>query len=204
MEYAIEVGRRQRKRQAVHQTLLDAAQQLFDEQGVAGTTVEDIAQAADVARTTVFNHFHTKEAIALELASETCGLVAEQSQALMESGMPAVDVLRSAARSFLAAAIDQGEVAVAVARELLHPDRERATRAGQLVPVRQIVEAILLAAREEGSVRDDMPIDIVAERFTALLVQLLAQVMTCEAGRLDESLAVCLDILFNGITERSS
>lgn len=202
MEYVIEIGRRQRKRQAIHQTLLDVAQHLFEEQGVARTTVDDIAQAADVARTTVFNHFASKEAIALELASDTTQRIAEQAQALLESGMPALDVLQVVGRTFLDSAIAQGELAVAVARELLHSDRERTARAQELVPIKHIIEAILLQAREEDSVRADLPLDVVADRFGALLVQAVTQVVTCEPARLREQLSVTLDILFNGITER--
>jgi hypothetical protein len=105
-------------------------------------------------------------------------------------------------RTFLDASLDTGESAVAVARELLHTDPERVARAHQIVPIRHIVEAILIEAREEGAVRPDLPLDVVADRFTALLVQIVTQVVTCEASRLHEHLAVCLDILFNGITER--
>jgi AcrR family transcriptional regulator len=202
MDYVIEIGRRQRKRQAMHQMLLDVAQRLFEEQGIGRTTVDDIAAAADVARTTVFNHFASKEVIALELASDTTQGLAQQAQALLESGIPALDVLQSISRTFLDASLDTGESAVAVARELLHTDPERVARAHQIVPIRHIVEAILIEAREEGAVRPDLPLDVVADRFTALLVQIVTQVVTCEASRLHEHLAVSLDILFNGITER--
>jgi AcrR family transcriptional regulator len=203
MDYVIEISRRQRKRQAMHQSLLDVAQRLFDEHGITGTTVEDIAEAADVARTTVFNHFASKESIALELASDAMQRVAEQAQALLETGMPSLDVLQCAVRSILDASIEQGDLAVAVARELLHGDPERAERASQIVPVKHIVEAILLQAREEDALRADLPLSVVAERFSALVVLLVAQVATCEASKLKDDLSVCLDILFNGITERS-
>jgi len=204
MDFVIEIGRRQRKRQAMHQSLLDVAQRLFEEQGVSRTTVDDIAQAADVARTTVFNHFPSKEAIALELASDTMQHIAEQSQALLESGTAALEVLQCAARAVLDSAINQGELAAAVARELLQSDPDRAGRASELVPVKHIVEAILFQAREEDSLRTDVPVEIVAERFTGQVIQLVTQVGTCDASKLREHLSVCLDILFNGITERSN
>ena len=203
MDFVIEIGRRQRKRQAMHQALLDVAQQLFQEHGVSRTTVDDIAEAADVARTTVFNHFPSKESIALELASDTMQRIAEAAQALLESGMPALDVLQTTARSILDASVSQGELSAAVARELLHSDPERSAHAHQLVPMKHIVEAILVQAREEDAVRANLSLDIVSERFSALLTQIVAQVSTCEAGTLREHLAVCIDILFNGITERS-
>lgn len=57
----VEGGRRDRKRQATHRALRNAALELVAERGYAHVTVEDIAEAADVATRTFFNHFPSKE-----------------------------------------------------------------------------------------------------------------------------------------------
>lgn len=198
----IEVGRRERKRQELHQSLLDVAEVLFEEQGVARTTVDDIAEHADVARQTVFNHFPYKEALAIELSAEGIDQIAQCAHALLEAGTPAPEVLQYTAERVLDLALRLGEVAVVVARELLHSDAERAARAAQLVPLRQIIEALLSQAREEGSVRQDLPLDVVASRFCALLTSVVAQAMTCSPEALRRELSVSIDMLFNGIKDR--
>src|SRR5579872_7065506 len=101
VDYVVELGRRERKRQAVHLSVLEAAERLFTERGVARTTVDDIAQAADVARQTVFNHFPYKEALALELGAESIQQVAQHAHARLEAGVPALVVLREAAQRML-------------------------------------------------------------------------------------------------------
>ncbi|HEX6508931.1 MAG TPA: TetR family transcriptional regulator [Chloroflexota bacterium] len=202
MDYVIELGRRQRKRQALHQHLLDSAAGLFLERGIARTTVEDIAEAADVARQTVFNHFPYKEALALELAAAGVQKIAHQAHVLLEAGESALDVLERSSRWLLDTAITQGELAVVVARELMHPDRDRAMRAAEHVPLTHVFEAILLQAREEHAVRQDLPVSVIANRMTGVLVSILAQVTTEDPSELRRELAVCFDILFNGITER--
>jgi len=53
--------RRSRKRLAMRQGISDAATRLFSERGFDNVTVDDIAEAADVGRKTVFNHFPRKE-----------------------------------------------------------------------------------------------------------------------------------------------
>ncbi|MYM40116.1 TetR/AcrR family transcriptional regulator [Duganella qianjiadongensis] len=53
--------RRSRKRLATRQAISDAATRLFIERGFDQVTVDDIAEAADVGRMTVFNHFQRKE-----------------------------------------------------------------------------------------------------------------------------------------------
>lgn len=52
--------RRTRRRQEMRKRLYEAAMTLFIERGYDSTTMDDIADRADVARGTVFNHFERK------------------------------------------------------------------------------------------------------------------------------------------------
>ncbi|MEW6346518.1 MAG: TetR/AcrR family transcriptional regulator [Paraburkholderia sp.] len=53
--------RRSRKRLATRESISNAATRLFLERGFDHVTVDEIAEAADVGRMTVFNHFPRKE-----------------------------------------------------------------------------------------------------------------------------------------------
>lgn len=53
--------RRSRKRLATREGISNAATRLFLERGFENVTVDEIAEAADVGRMTVFNHFPRKE-----------------------------------------------------------------------------------------------------------------------------------------------
>ena len=53
--------RRERKKRQTRRLLAETALRLFTEQGYEQTTVAQIAEAADVAPRTVFNHFPAKE-----------------------------------------------------------------------------------------------------------------------------------------------
>ncbi len=53
--------RRTRKRLATRQAISDAATRLFMARGFDHVTIDEIAEAADVGRMTVFNHFPRKE-----------------------------------------------------------------------------------------------------------------------------------------------
>lgn len=69
-------GRRERRREETSQRLLDAAVRLFASRGIAGTTVEEITEAADVGKGTFFNYFPSKEHVLIALAQRQVGKIA--------------------------------------------------------------------------------------------------------------------------------
>jgi AcrR family transcriptional regulator len=86
--------RRERKRQDVSDRLYEAAYTLFVDQGFDATTMDDIAESADVARATVFNHYPQKAAFLEEWgrrrrARVTAALAEEHAEEL-----PAAEQLR--------------------------------------------------------------------------------------------------------------
>ena len=62
-------GLRERKKRATRTAIRDAGMRLFAQRGFAGTTIDQIAEAADVSRATVFSYFPTKEEIVFGDAS---------------------------------------------------------------------------------------------------------------------------------------
>ncbi|MGI4895931.1 MAG: TetR/AcrR family transcriptional regulator [Janthinobacterium lividum] len=59
-------GRRERKKAATRQAIADAALELFLARGFDRVSIRDVAEAADVATTTVFKHFASKEALVFD------------------------------------------------------------------------------------------------------------------------------------------
>lgn len=57
------LGRRERKKAATRQNITDTAVRMFLEHGFDAVGLRDVAAAADVAVTTVFAHFASKEAL---------------------------------------------------------------------------------------------------------------------------------------------
>ncbi|GAB7184900.1 TetR/AcrR family transcriptional regulator [Kitasatospora sp. Ki12] len=59
-------GRRERKKAATRQKIADTALRLFLERGYEAVGIREVAAEADVAVTTVFSHFASKEALVFE------------------------------------------------------------------------------------------------------------------------------------------
>lgn len=77
-----------RKREQRRQSLIDAAKQLFVSQGYSGTTIDDIAEKADVAKVTFYYHFKSKEEIALEIKRRETEEALAYIESLRASDLP--------------------------------------------------------------------------------------------------------------------
>ena len=61
-------GRVARRRAQVRQRILDVAEQLMTERGVEAVTIDEIADAADIARRSFYHHFATKHDVLVPIA----------------------------------------------------------------------------------------------------------------------------------------
>ncbi|WTJ91227.1 TetR/AcrR family transcriptional regulator [Streptomyces sp. NBC_01537] len=86
-------GLRERKKIQTRQAIRHAAYRLFADQGYDGTTVEQIAAAADVSASTVFRYFPTKEDIVL---SDEYDPLMEAALRARPAGEPFVESIRQA------------------------------------------------------------------------------------------------------------
>lgn len=59
----LELSRRERKKEETKERILKVALKLFKLNGLEGTTIDEIAEKADVAKGTFFNYFPRKEAV---------------------------------------------------------------------------------------------------------------------------------------------
>src|SRR5262249_7821214 len=66
-------SRRERRRREVHEQIIEAATRLFESKGFTATTALEIADTADVAEKTFYNHFPTKQDLIAEIAQRRMG-----------------------------------------------------------------------------------------------------------------------------------
>lgn len=67
------LSRRERRKLEVRTRILEAALALFEEHGMAETTVAEICERADIAHKTFFNHFPSKQHLLRDIAESYIG-----------------------------------------------------------------------------------------------------------------------------------
>ena len=85
--------------------ILDAALELFAENGFYGTSLRDIARAVGVRESALYHHFASKEALFAAVASESTNEIRLRLAALVEGPLP-VD-LRATLESLLTEALER-------------------------------------------------------------------------------------------------
>jgi AcrR family transcriptional regulator len=87
-------GLRERKKQRTRERIVEAAFELFDQRGFEGTTIADIADAADIAPRTFFAYFPSKDDVVFHDFEAKHAMVASWLDE-REPGTNAIDALRA-------------------------------------------------------------------------------------------------------------
>jgi AcrR family transcriptional regulator len=168
-------GRRGRPRDsAVDSRVLDAAWELLHAKGFAGLTVDEVAERAGTAKTTVYRRWPTKDHLAVALAARLLGEVPIGDTGDLRADLTgfAVALADSLDRLRLAGNPAGGpsaglaaELAAAAAR---HPDIGELVRAG-FVARHALAQARLRRARDTEGLRGDIDTEVLIDQVAGPL-----------------------------------
>jgi len=181
-------GRRERRKLEVRQRIYDRARALFLEKGVANTTVEEIAAAADVVPATFFNHFQSKQALLGLLAGE----VVEAIEVLIANHFPSAGSTREQLEGFARSAAQQIAANRGLARdvvlELIRKEASPERSAPYLQRVYGPVEALIERGQQRGEVRADWGAAFLAQMVVGILNSAVTRWLGDPAYPIDEQL----------------
>jgi AcrR family transcriptional regulator len=160
------VSLRERKKLKTREAIRREAFRLFDENGYANTTVEQIADAAEVSPSTFFRYFPSKESVLLADDMDPVMLAALERQPAELSPMAAVR--RAAEETFAAMSEDQWEVERTRQRLIFSiPEIKAATYYEYYRTIRIFTEAL---SRRLGRDRDDFELRVFAGALTGAMM----------------------------------
>ncbi len=151
----IPVGRRERRKQEVHSRLFEAARLLFNQQGYDATTVEQIAEAADCAPATFFNHFQNKQTVLGLMTSEVVSHLQQMLEAEFKHTGSAEQRLVGLATTAANQIAQHHDIAHHVMLELVRTRGRPEAQTPYLDQIFEPVEGVLSEGQSNNEVRDD-------------------------------------------------
>ena len=162
-------GRRERKKRETRERILESARTLFLEDGFVNTTVEQIAESADVAQTTFFNYFPSKRALLQEMTNEVSGYL--EIMLAKELDTPGTAAQRIA--RFASSAAREVDRVRGLARDVLRELLNTASHPGATLPylsrVYEPFGEILREGQRAGDTRSDVEARLMAEMVVGCL-----------------------------------
>ncbi|HZT55077.1 MAG TPA: TetR/AcrR family transcriptional regulator [Burkholderiaceae bacterium] len=150
-------SRRERKKANVRQRILDAAVRLFGAHGIDAVTVDAIAEAADVGKGTIYNHYQTKEdiVVAFMVAMEA---QVQKRAAVADARAPAATVLtRFLQRQFKPKEPHHRFVRVFLGEMLAHTEQFLPAMVAMQRVADPPLHELFTRLRARGAIRGDVP-----------------------------------------------
>lgn len=194
-------GLRERKKERTKQRIAEVALRLFTERGFDAVTVNEISEAAEVAKATLFTYFPTKESLALYGVGDDdlAGTAVRRSD-----GQTVLEALRAHFRAFAAAQIPDLGALIARVRVIQNSPALHSAANALLYQQRRALAQVL--ADEYGQTTAAlMAAQIAASLLTlqeAYFQHLLEGASAKDAGRvLAKDVELAFDLLEHGLNQ---
>jgi AcrR family transcriptional regulator len=203
------LSRRERKKQDARRRIYQAAVRLFIEKGFETTTMDEIAQRADVGKGTVFNYFPHKTSFLAALAEDWTNRVTEVLGPVDHWRGTTRRKLERLFRYLADVGAENPAVSCLALLESLRqvssgPGPEPPGDHGQVQHFYELTRAILRLGQAHGELRREVSVEHAASLIESGFLCTLARWLLAEDTRraLHQEMAAELDIVLNGLVAR--
>jgi AcrR family transcriptional regulator len=162
---------RERNKQRNVQRIIDAAFELFHTLGYHQTTMDAIAEKAEVSRATLFNYFPTKQALLMPFANKLYReRVQPEIRSYLDTQPTTLQALRFLFMSIHEHVLTLPDIYRALQEEFFHPQPDAREAGTGFFETRL---TILQYGQQQGEVRTDIPLEKLAHYVGVLYVSLL-------------------------------
>jgi AcrR family transcriptional regulator len=127
--------------------ILEAATQIFGQKGFHATSMQDIAEAVNLQKASLYYHISSKQEILVEVLDRAIDLLIERMQEVMASPLPSDKKLRRAMQVYLCSLLEHRDVAAVLLMEHRSLEPELLARH---IPRRDCFEALWRDLLQEG------------------------------------------------------
>ncbi len=200
-------GLRHRKKQRTRELILAEARRLFEARGLDGTTMEDIAGAAEVSVGTLYNYFGSKSTLLLALFNEwMASMTASSAGVLADPGDDPVQAVKALFDVYLDFLLDLDR---RLLQDVFVAGMSGHSISGELMAmdVRLMVElgGLLAGFRKRGLAGSSVPLEEATMLlYSVLIMQLFMFVMVGAIQSEDVRAATArqVEAAFHGMAER--
>jgi AcrR family transcriptional regulator len=203
------LSRRERKKQDARRRIYQAAVHLFIEKGFETTTVDEIADRADVAKGTVFNYFPHKTSFLAALADDWTDRVTDALGPVHRWRGTTRGKLERLFRYLADVGAENPAVSCLALLESLRdvpssPGSKPPGNEGQVQHFYELTRAILRLGQAHGELRREVCVEHAASLIESGFFCTLARWLLAEDTRpaLHQEMAAKLDIVLNGLVAR--
>lgn len=93
--------RRAREKERRKEEIIDAAETLFFSKGIDNTTMDEIAESAELAKGTLYLYFSNKEDLRYAVAERGIGILNDMAETIKTNGLNAIEKLVALGRMFI-------------------------------------------------------------------------------------------------------
>ncbi len=167
------LGRRERRKLAVHESIVEAALGLFDRKGLAETTVAEICELADVAEKTFFNHFPTRQHLIRDIAERSLGQLFGHIEAARDHDGPYRERLEIFFRTIARAAQEAGPMRRELLTEMIHVGHDNDGESERARRLHDAFAGLVRDGQREGVVNPAHKVDTATELITGAFYALM-------------------------------
>lgn len=191
---------RERMHEAREQAILDAAQRLLVERGYAATSMDDLAAAVGASKATLYQHFPTKEDVAVAVISREMNRGADAMEACDPASPAFPQMLALLERSLsFRASMAAAKIEMLPGTVRSDPRYRRALHRTHAASA-----ALIDRAKAEGAVDRSLPTDVVVQVIYTFYGPEFAWLVTSSRCSQADLTAALLRILTGGIAPRKA
>jgi len=192
-------SRMERKKEQTRHRIVATALELFKQQGVDGTTMEQIARQADIAKGTLYNYFPVKEAIISAYIQQS--FREKYSQRILQlSNMLGVRGRMTFMLGILMEGVqEQKEIfekyLVYQIQNMISVRRDAVVPSG----FRELAREIIIRGQNDGEIRSDLPLDVLVALVEFIFVEVAQEFyMKPDSFNVHNTIESCVDLFMNG------
>jgi len=158
-------GRRELNKIQCRNRILKMSRRLFTAKGYEDTTMEDIAEAAEVSKATLYNYFSSKENLLLGIAEAALDEIRQLIDTDLREEPDSLEKLRRVMETLVTDSIRYITLSRRILYSNLSPDSELHVTRLELM---EILKQLVGEAQEQGRLRRDLTSEALVESFLGL------------------------------------